>query len=267
MKKFGLVGCGTIGTAIAKAIDRGKIQGKLIAIFDQNPRQAESLAKKLRSTPPILQLKQLAVQSDFIIEAASIKAVPEVARLALDYGKDLLVMSVGGILENLELLKKISQKNIHLYIPSGAIAGLDGIKAATIGRIDSLTLTTRKPPASFADSPYFRERKIDWKKIKTAKTLFEGEAATAVKLFPANINVAATLTLAALGKKKPLIKIIADPTIKRNIHEIKLSGEFGELYTRTENVPAKENPRTSQLAVFAAIATLQQITRNVHIGV
>ncbi|MFH1259000.1 MAG: aspartate dehydrogenase [Elusimicrobiota bacterium] len=263
--KFGLIGCGAIGTAIAQAILSGKIPGKLAAIYDQDRIQAKNLSSRFGIKLSILPLAKLVGKVDFLIEAASTKAVPEVLREAIKQKKDLLIMSVGGLLENLGLLEKISARGIKIYLPSGAIAGLDGIKSAAVGRIDRLTLTTRKPPESLANSAYFRENKIDWKKIKKPELVFQGDAQSAVKSFPANINVAATLSLAVPGNKLQ-VKIIADPAIKRNIHEITVKGGFGEMLVRVENVPSKENPKTSQLAIFAAIASLQQITKNIHIG-
>ncbi len=263
--KFGLIGCGAIGTAIAQAIISGKIPGKLAAICDQDRAQAENLSNWLGTKLPILPLSKLVPKVDFLIEAASTKAVPEILREAIKQKRDLLIMSFGGLLENLDLLKKMSARKIRIYLPSGAIAGLDGIKSAAVGRIDTVTLTTRKPPESLSNSVYFQKNKIDWKKIKKPEVVFQGDAQTAVKFFPANINVAATLSLAVPGKKLQ-VRIIADPTIKINIHEITLKGEFGEMAVRVENIPSKENPKTSQLAIFAAIASLQELGKNVHIG-
>lgn len=96
--------------------------------------------------------------------------------------------------------------------------------------------------------------------------MYEGPAREAVRKFPANVNVAATLSLAGIGLDKTKVKIVADPEVKNNIHEISVQGDFGELKTRVENVPSPQNPKTSYLAALSAIATLKKITDGVEIG-
>ncbi|VVB68589.1 putative L-aspartate dehydrogenase [uncultured archaeon] len=153
----------------------------------------------------------------------------------------------------------------RIYIPSGAISGLDGLKSASIGTIRKVTLTTTKNPKGLEGAPYIRENKVDLEALKEPAVIFEGSAAEAVKAFPANVNVAATLCLAA-REGKVRVKIIADPNINVNRHEIMAEGDFGQIFTRVENVPSPKNPKTSYLAALSAIATLRSIVEPLKIG-
>ncbi|MCJ7443125.1 MAG: aspartate dehydrogenase [Methanotrichaceae archaeon] len=266
--KIGLVGCGAIGTEVAKAIDRGDISAELVAVCDRSSNCVEQLIKSLKNKPIKVNLLELVDRSDIVVEAASQKAVPSVARLALKKGKSLMIMSVGA-LADIELYREIkklaSDHRAKVYIPSGAISGLDGLKSASLGTISKITLTTTKKPASFEGAPYIIEKKIDLKALQKPTLLFEGTAAEAVKAFPANVNVAATLCLAA-REGDVRVRIIADPQIKVNRHEIIAEGDFGQISTKVENIPSPMNPKTSYLAALSAIATLRSIVEPIKIG-
>ncbi len=267
MIRIGLVGCGTIGSRLAIEIQRrfGET-ARLVGIYDHNPSAAKHLQKKLRVPVPILPPKQLLQRCQLLIEAASASAVGQLLPEAIAHRKGMLVMSTGGLLQHPDLIRKAVARKIPLYLPSGAIAGLDGIKAAAIGRLKSITLTTRKHPKALAGAPGITRRKLQIDSLRTPRTIFKGSATKAVSDFPQNINVAATLALAGMGAARTQVRIVADPTVQANIHEIKAMGTFGTLFVRTENRPAQENPKTSQLAVFSAIAALKQILQPLRIG-
>jgi aspartate dehydrogenase len=266
--KIGLVGCGAIGTEIARAIDTGEIEADLVAVCDHNPATAIALIDSLKHKPIKARLEELVSLSDLVVEAASQKAVPAIARATLAKGKSLMVMSVGA-LADLEFYREV--KNLardhgsRVYIPSGAISGLDGLKSASIGTIRKVTLTTTKNPKGLKGAPYILENKIDLEALKKPTVIFEGTAAEAVKAFPANVNVAATLCLAA-REGEVRVTIIADPYINVNRHEIVAEGDFGRISTRVENVPSPKNPKTSYLAALSAIATLRSIVEPLKIG-
>ena len=178
-----------------------------------------------------------------------------------------MIMSVGGILQHYkELLILAKEKNARVFIPSGAICGLDGLKAASCGKINKVTLTTKKPPQAFLGSPYLLKRKIRLDNIKEDTVLFEGNALTAIRAFPQNINVAATISIAGIGPEDTTVRIVASPHITRNIHEIEIESESGIISTRTENVIHPDNPKTSYLAVLSAQAALRQILEPIKIG-
>ncbi len=264
--KVGIVGCGSIGTELAQAIDKEIREIQLIALSDIDKEKAKDLAASLSKKPEVSSIAGLIKASDLIIEAAAKDVVPALARKVIDQGKDIMIMSVGGLLGNEDIFDLARKKNSKIYLPSGALAGLDGVKSASIGRIDSVTLTTRKPPEGLKGAPYIKRNRIDLDALTKEKLIFEGSATEAVEGFPQNINVSATLSLAGIGKEKTRVKIIADPSLKRNIHEIEVEGEFGRLFSRTENLPSPKNPRTSYLACLSAIATLKGIVSSIKIG-
>ncbi|MCX6677498.1 MAG: aspartate dehydrogenase [Methanothrix sp.] len=266
--KIGLVGCGAIGTEIAKAVDCGAIDANLVAVCDHNPATAMELIDSLQHKPVKAKLEELVSLSDVVVEAASQKAVPAVARAALEKGKRLMIMSVGALADRefyAEVKALAKEHGSRVYLPSGAISGLDGLKSAGVGRIRSVTLTTTKNPIGLKGAPYIIENKIDLDLLAGPTLIFEGSALQAVRAFPANVNVAATLFLAA-GEGEVHVKVVADPGIHVNRHEIVVEGDFGRISTLVENIPSPRNPKTSYLAALSAIATLRSIVEPVKIG-
>ena len=154
----------------------------------------------------------------------------------------------------------------RVYLPSGAVCGIDGLKSCRAGSIYSVTLTTRKPPRGLEGAPYLKEKNIRLSDIKGETVIFDGTAREAIKGFPQNVNVCAALSLAGIGADKTRVRIMTSPEYTKNIHEVRIEGDSGNISTRTENVPSKANPKTSQLAVFSAIATLEGIAKSVRVG-
>jgi aspartate dehydrogenase len=269
MFRIGIVGAGAIGKEIARAIDNGTVPAKLEAIWDRDENEANEFAASLKSKPRVLPLKELVEASNFVVEAASGAAVREVAIEALTQGRSIMVMSVGAFADR-ELLETVRSLARHhhcsIYVPSGAVCGLDGVKSASVSKIDSVTITTRKPIEGLRGAPFIVKSKIDIDCITVPTEIFSGPAAVAIKEFPANVNVAASLSLVGIGFERTLVKVVVDPTIKRNMHEIVVRGEFGELRTVVENVPSKTNPKTSFLAALSAIATLKQVCEPLKVG-
>jgi len=262
--KIGIVGCGTIGLEVAKAIEtRLKNKAVLVAISDIDEIKIDNLLSKIKARPDVCSLKELIKKSDFVVEAASAVVSAGIAKKALAANKDVLIMSVGGLLNVSDIFNAAQKTKARLYIPSGALAGLDALKSAVASGLRKLTLTTRKSPRSLEGAPYLKENNIDLSSTKQETVLFEGTAAQAIKGFPKNVNVAVALSLIY-----PLlnVKIIVVPQLKSNIHEIEAEGGFGKMFTRTENMPSPNNPKTSYLAALSAIATLEGALSNVKIG-
>ena len=268
MIKVGIIGCGTIGKELALACQsRFREEVTIEALADTEPAHARKLQARLRPKPAILSSEQLIKRCDLVIEAASKNVAYEVTRKALKQGKDIMTMSVGGLLgKEKEIFQLAKTHRCCLHLPSGGVVGIDGLKAARIGKIHRVLLTTRKPPQGFEDAPYVIKHGISLKNLNQEKVLFEGNALQAVKGFPKNINVSATLSLAGLGAKKTRVRIIATPHMLVNVHEVYVQGDCGSFYTRAENFPSVENPKTSRLAILSAVATLERILKNVKIG-
>jgi len=268
-KNIGIVGCGTIGSFIAKAIDKElKPFAKIAALCDIDNEHAMNLRDLLSKKPPIVPLNKLIDKSDLVVEAASGEFSFHLAKKALLKKKDVMVMSIGGLLGKSKSLFELAGKvKARIILPSGAICGLDGIKSAATGLIRKITLTTRKPPKGLRGAPYIVVNRIDLDAITGERVLFEGTAKAAVQAFPKNINVAALLSIAGIGAKKTIVKIVTSPEYKANTHEVEVEGDFGKLLTRTENVPSPQNPKTSFLASLSAVATLKQyLDDSVKIG-
>lgn len=262
MKRIGLLGCGAIGTQIALAIDSGKIPAVLTHVYDNSKDAANSLVSKLNTKPNIVENFHLLSSHplDIIVEAASQDAVKDVGLSVLQNKRDLMIMSVGALLDE-SIYDILSDACSHfkktIYLPSGAIAGLDGIKSIK-HELESVSLTTTKHPRSLKGAKFFETSKIDLDAIDLPTVLFEGSAKEAVTLFPANINVAALLSLSGIGSDKTNVKIVADPSTDKNTHHIEATGKFGKMTFTIENIPDINNPKTSRLAILSAIETLRK---------
>jgi aspartate dehydrogenase len=270
MIRIGVVGCGAIGTEICRAVDTSIPEMELYAIYD---RHAKSLERArflmVNSSPAVMEIGDMVHAVDLVVECASQEAAREVVPVALNAKCDVLVASVGAFADSglLESALKTAEKNgCRIFLPSGAICGLDGLKAASIAGIESVSITTEKPPRGLAGAPYVLEHDIDLETIDERTVIFEGNASEAVAAFPANVNVAATLSIAGMGFGKTRVRIVANPAIERNIHEITVKGNFGNFTTRVENVPSPANPRTSYLAALSLIATLKKIAGPLQTG-
>jgi aspartate dehydrogenase len=258
MLKIGIVGMGVIGRRVAEAIVRGIPGTGLAGVCVRRPETAAGF--------PTLPLDRLIEGSDLIVEAATQAALREFGPAVLAAGKHLMVLSVGALVGVLDEWGRLAEKHgCRILVPSGAIAGLDGVKGAREGAILAVTMETRKPPRGLAGAPYIRERRIDLEAIDRETLIFEGPATLAVKAFPANVNVVAALSLAGVGPERTRIKLYAVPGQTRNQHRITVEGEFGTLRIEVENVPS-ENPRTGRLSYLSAIAMLRELGAAVQVG-
>jgi len=265
--RVGIIGCGAIGAEIAKACEeRLNRSFVLTSICDADSAKTEALKRLLKSGVKVCDTDTLIKDAQLVIEVASASISAGILKKCIAAKKDVLIMSVGGLLGNEGLLKEAEESGTKVYIPSGAVCGIDGLKAGGIGSIDSAILTTRKPPKGLAGAPYLKEKNIDIGGITKETVIFEGDALEAVKAFPQNVNVCAVLSLAGIGAAKTRVRIVSSPEYAKNVHEIEISGDFGRITTRTENVPSKANPKTSALAFQSAIALLEGIAKNVKIG-
>ena len=261
--KVGIIGYGAIGSEIAKAcLAQLKDKVDLVAVFDIDQKKAALAGGKAA----VAKQEDLIKMADIVVEAASASISAKVLEGCIKAKKACMIMSVGGLLGHEELLKKAEEESVRVYIPSGALCGIDGLKAASAGNIESVTLTTRKPPRGLTGAPYLKEKNIDLSDIKKETVVFEGTAIDAVKGFPQNVNVAAVLSLAGCGAKSTRVRIVTSPEYTTNTHEVEITGDFGRIITKTDNVPSKANPKTSAMAIFSAIATLEAAASSVRIG-
>jgi aspartate dehydrogenase len=264
--QIGILGAGSIGETLARAVDGGEVNARLVAIADQDSARAQKLASSLKHSPPVVSIDRLVEMSDLVVEAASQAAVPLIVPLCLTQRKSVLVLSVGALLGREEWLRQAAEQGSGFYVPTGAIVGLDAVKAASLGAIRIAQLSSRKPLAALRDAKFVLEKGINLDELIQDTVILEGPAAEVCRAFPATSNVAAALQLALGSSAKLHVKILASPTLKRNVHEIVVDGEVGTLRMSAENLPMESNPRTSKIAAFSAIALLKQIIGSVRIG-
>lgn len=261
----GIAGLGVIGRAVSRALDNGIPGLKLAGATARDRAKAERFLQALESPAPFLSLDDLVQASDLVVEASTQAHLQEIAPKTLKAGKDLVVLSCGGLLGRQDWVDLAAANRCRILVPSAAIAGLDGVKGARVGTITSVTMETRKPPRGLAGAPWIAEQKLDLDAITKETLIFEGPATEACRAFPANVNVVAALSLAGIGPDRTRIRIFAAPEQQMNRHRITVEGEFGRLAIEVENVPS-ENPRTGRLSYLSTIALLKDLTATLRVG-
>jgi aspartate dehydrogenase len=264
-KRVGIVGLGAIGRKVCQALDDGIAGLSLAGATARDRDRAEAFLRTLGSKPPFLTLDALVDASDLVVEASTQAHLDEIAPRTLGRGRDLVVLSCGGLLGRSDWVALAGKHGARILVPSGAIGGLDAVKGAAVGAITSVTMETRKPPRGLAGAPWIVERNIDLDAIRDDTVIFEGPATEACRAFPANVNVLAALSLAGVGPEKTRIRIHAVPGLARNQHRIVVEGEFGSLRVEIENVPS-ENPRTGKLSYLSTIALLRDLGAPLRVG-
>lgn len=252
--KVGIIGCGAIANIIASRIVPEDSDIQIKYFFDKDIERAENLAS-FAGGIAVINLDDMLADVDLVLECASPDSVKLLAPKILEKGIDMIIMSIGAFMDKdfyTKASKLAKENNAHIHLPSGAIVGLDGIKAVADFGLKEITLITRKSPKSLG------------KNIDSEEVLFEGKASEAVKEFPLNINVAATISLAC--NRDIDVKIIVDPKVDRNVHEITAKGDFGEFKTTTMNHPCSLNPKTSMLAAISAIKLLKSFDETISVG-
>jgi len=241
MRTVGIIGCGAIGTLIAEAVERRLVMCDELILYDYDLEKAEMLKSSLHfPTTVVLSLDEmLRLKPKVIVEAASQQAAREYVGRIVAEGVDLIVMSSGALLG-------LNVQSSKVHVPSGAIGGLDALSSAALAGIDEIVLTSRKNPKAFDMNN------------KEARIVYEGSAEEAARLFPREMNVAATLAL-TVKPARVRVQVLSDPTVHRNTHEIQVKWRFGEMLLRFANDPHPENPRTSALAAWSAIKLLQTL--------
>jgi aspartate dehydrogenase len=267
-----LIGVGSIGGYIFEGIRSGlagPVEVVGLADVPGTERRLAELSDLAGCRYSTNALDLLGFGPDIVIEAASQAAARAYAVLLLEGGADLLLMSVGALADAdfyEQVRRAAARAGRTVYLPSGAIGGLDVLRSARVDRLEDVMLITSKPPRALAGAPFFDQHPVDLVSIRERTVIFEGPAGEAVRLFPANVNVAAALSLAGLGPEQTRMQVVADPALDRNVHEVVARGSFGELRLRLSNVPSPANPKTSFLACLSPLATLRRLSDPIQIG-
>ncbi|MDH3595455.1 MAG: aspartate dehydrogenase [Rhodospirillales bacterium] len=253
-------GLGAIGLPVARRLDAGIDGLRLVAVAARDRDKAQGKMAGFATPVPVVDLEELAERAKVVVECAPAAVFAALAESAIDKGRVFVPVSVGALLPRLDLVERAKETGARIVVPSGALLGLDAVRAAAEGTIESVTLVTRKPPGGLAGAPYLVERGIGLDGLTAPLKVFDGNAREGARGFPANVNVAAALSLAGIGPDETRLEIWADPAVTRNTHTIEVEADSARFRMTIENVPSEENPRTGRITPLSVIATLRRLT-------
>lgn len=261
MITVGICGMGAIGTKVARALDEGAIPGmRLAAISARDLDAARTRCAGFRAVPEAVPAERLAELAEVVVECAPSAVFDTVARAAVEAGRVLMPLSVGALLERMDLVERARETGARIIVPTGAIIGLDTVRAMAEGEIRSVTLETRKPPRGLTGAPYLVDNGIEVEGLTEPRLVFRGTAREAARGFPANVNVAAALSLAGIGPDRTTVEIWADPGVDRNHQSVRIASDSGEAEMTIRNIPSDENPRTGRVTALSVLACLRRMT-------
>ena len=238
---------------------------RLIAVACRDPIKGRANLAGFNAAPRLVEIPELA-DADIVVECAPSVVFERIALPALEAGRIFVPASAGALLPRMHLAKLAKQTGARIVVPTGALLGLDAVRAAAEGPIDSVSIETRKPPMGLIGAPYLEKHGIDVMDLAQPLLVFEGNALDAAAGFPANVNVAAALALAGIGPIRTQVRIWADPGVVRNIHTIRVESEAARFTMTIENVPCVENPRTGKLTAWSLLACLRGLVSTIKIG-
>jgi aspartate dehydrogenase len=260
-----IAGLGAIGLPLARALDSGVEGLRLVAVSARDRVKAQANLLSFRAPPALVELPELA-EADIVVEATPASVFERVATPALEAGRIFIPSSVGALLPRMHLVRLAMKTGGRIVVPTGALLGLDAVRAAAEGPVESVTIETRKPLNGLAGAPYLEKHGIDVLAMTEPTLVFEGNAFDAAAGFPANVNVAAALALAGIGPMRTRVKIWADPTVTRNIHTIRVEAAAARFTMTIENVPSDENPKTGRLTALSVLACLRGLVSPLKVG-
>ena len=264
--KVGIAGFGTIGKPVAAALHRG-IEGlELVAICSRDREKAKRNMDGLCEPVPVVDPQELAELCDVIVECVPKAAFRDIAEPALNSGRTFITVSGAGLLIHPDVVDIARDNGGQIILATGALLGLDAVRAAAEGEIHDVTMITRKPPFSLNGAPYLEEHDISIENLDEPLKVFEGTAREGAAGFPANVNVAAALGLAGIGVDQTKLQIWADPALDRNTHRIEVEADSARFSLSIENVPSEENPGTGKLTALRVIAALRGLTAPLKVG-
>jgi aspartate dehydrogenase len=265
--RVALLGGGTIARLVLQHRTRGI---EVVALAGRGPNsRGVALAKEFSVPYVVGRDRLLAARPAVVVEAASHEAVREYLVPLLEAGVSVIVLSAGALADD-ALRAKAEQaaaaSGALLYVPSGGVGGLDALRTACLAGVDRVSIRVAKPPAAWKGIPYVEKLGVDLDALRAPRTLFEGPAREGVPHFPQNVNIAAVLSLGGIGMDRTRLEVVADPGLALNTHTIRASGVAGRMTVVLENVPAPENPKTSWLACYSALAALKSLQSKARYG-
>jgi aspartate dehydrogenase len=263
--RVAIAGLGAIGRAVARKLSDGLPGLSLACIATGNAAKAKTWLASQNIDCPLVKLDEFPDHADLAIECAPAAMLEAICGPMLEAGKQVMVLSCGALLPRPDLIDLAKQHGGRILVPTGALLGLDAVAAAAEGTIHSVKMTTRKPPNGLAGAPYLVANGISVDGLNAAKLVFSGTAREAAAGFPANVNVAAALSLAGIGPDRTMIDIWADPAVERNCHSIEVDSDSARFTLSIENVPS-ENPKTGKNVALSVIAALRKMHSPLAVG-
>ena len=265
--KVGVAGLGTIGLQVARTLDAGDIPGlALVAACSGSRDKAIRSIADFANPPDVVEANELAAKSDIVVECVPKAAFLAIATEALQQGCTLITVSGAAILANAAVVDLAAESGGRIVLATGALLGLDAIRAAAEGTIHDVRMVTRKPPKSLRGAPYLEQHDIDVMAFDSATQVFAGTAAEGAIGFPSNVNVAAAVGLAGIGADRTSLEIWGDPALQRNTHTITVDADSARFTMSIENVPSEENPGTGKITALSVIAALRAETATLRVG-
>ena len=264
--RVGIGGLGTVGLPVAKWLDGGVEGLTLSAVSAADRERAQERITGLKTSVPVVGLDELAEHADVVLESAPPERFLEIAEPAIRAGRVLVPLSVTSLLEHMDLIELARETGARIVVPTGAILGLDAVRAAALGDIRSVTMVTRKPPKGLKKAPFVIEQGIDLDTLEAPMKLYEGPVTEAAVKFPANVNVAVALGLAGIGPDRTQYEIWADPGVTRNTHTIKVDADTAAFEMTIAVVPAEENPATGRIVPLSVMETLRGLVTPFKVG-
>jgi aspartate dehydrogenase len=265
--KIAIAGLGAIGLPVARRIDAGDVPGlALVAVSVRDEAKAKKTMADFRQPPPLMGLAALGDVADVIVEGLPSKHFLEVAEPAIARGRIFMPLSVGALIDHMQLVEQARATGARIVVPTGALLGLDAVRATAEGKILSVTIVTRKPPAGLAGAPLLAARGLSVDNMKAPLRVFAGSAREAIAGFPANVNVSVALSLAGIGPDRTQVEVWADPGVTRNTHTVRVTSDSSDLTMTIENIPDPDNPRTGRITALSALAALRRLTSPLVVG-
>lgn len=264
--KVGIAGFGTIGKPVAAALDRGIDGLELAAICSRDEDKARRNMDGVCAPVPVVSPQELADMCDIVVECVPKAAFRDIAEPALKAGRIFITVSGAGLLIHPDVVDLARDHGARIILATGALLGLDAVRAAAEGEIHEVRMITRKPPYSLVGAPYLEEHGISIENLSAPLKVFEGTAREGAAGFPANVNVAAALGLAGIGPDRTTLEIWADPALDRNTHRIEVEADSARFSLSIENVPSPENPGTGKITALSVIAALRGLTAPLKVG-
>jgi aspartate dehydrogenase len=265
MTRVAIAGLGTIGRVLARRLHDGIPGLTLACVAAGNRAKAQAWLEAQQIVCPVVELETMPDHADLAVECAPASAIENICRPMLEAGKAVMVLSAGALLARPHLMDLARERNGQIIVPTGALLGLDAVTAAAEGTIASVRMKTRKPPNGLAGAPYLVANNISVDGLNEAKRVFAGNAREAAAGFPANVNVAAALSLAGIGPERTHIEIWADPAVDRNCHSIEVDVDSARFSLTIENVPS-ENPKTGKITALSVLAALRKLHAPLRVG-